>query len=532
MSQAALLLALTIPVLPGFLGDWGNAGGNAERNGSTDELGPGAATQLWSGGKSSIIAWQPVTEGKRVFMVRQSSFIPSGVPFDAPIVAMDLETGAELWTQDLPFSPGEWTSWVAGVRNGLVFASRGGNGASSAGPLYALDAATGAIQWTSTDLIDAGAYDGVSFAPNGDPVIASFKDIWRIDATNGSTAWRADRSCSVSGNCGGAVHGDSVYVADVAPGGHVMKRYDLATGAFLYSGPLMPGFLMQNTPMVGPDGTVYLNRVQNNPTTDFFYAFDDTGTSFIERWNTPANYNTAVEYTVGPGGEVYMMGPGHTLQQLDPTTGVILNSFAFIDSSSVRMATDTLGRVYVSNGEFTTGRFYCFDADLTLRWDTAVPNINIGAPALGDDGTLIVAGIGSDVRAYRNPLAQDIAEISVASGGSQALKLHEPASAGQTYWVLGTLSGTSPGFPIGPLLLPLNFDAYTTYTLTHPNSPILMNSLGVLDGNGDATCTFDIPAGLAVGPLPLTANHAFLIVNLASASASFASNSSTARLVP
>ncbi len=524
LTGIAFALALSSPT---FAQDWTNAGGNGGRNGATQHVGPEDPTLLWTGGKPSIIAWQPVTEGGRVFLVRQTGFIPSGVPNEAPVVAMDIETGAELWVQNIPYNAGEWTTWVAGVSNGQVYASRGGNGASSEAPLYALDAASGGVVWTSNDLIDAGAYDGVVFAPNGDPIIASFTKIWRISAADGSTVWSANRTCSVSGNCGGAIHGGSLYVTDVAPGGHVLKRFDLASGAFLYASPLMPGFLVQNSPMVGPDGTVYFNRVQNNPLTDFFYAFEDTGAGFVEKWNVPAGYNTGVEYTVGPDGSVYMMGVGGVLQRLDPATGAVIDAFPLGADNSVRMATDAVGRVYVSNGEFSTGEFYCFEADLTLRWSEAVQNINIGGPALGRDGTLVVAGIGGDVRAYRNPLAQDVSALSASAGGVQTLKLHEPGSAGMSYWVLGSASGTAPGLPVGSVLLPLNPDAYFTFTINHPNGPILSSSLGTLDPAGDAVCQLNVPAGAPIASLPVTLNHAFVVVDFATATASYASNAST-----
>jgi hypothetical protein len=312
----------------------------------------------------------------------------------------------------------------------------------------------------------------------------------------------------------------------------VLKRFDLATGAFLYASPLMPGFLMQNTPMVGPDGTVYLNRVQNNVTVDFFYAFTDTGLGFVQKWSAAANYNTSVQYTVGPGGDVYMMGPGHVLQRLDPATGAALSSFPFVDSAAVRMATDVDGRVYVSNGEFANGEFYCFDADLTLRWSTHVTNVNIGAPALGKDGTLIVAGVGTDLRAYRSPLSQDLAEISVSSGGTQTMKLHAPAHAGKTYWLVGSASGKTPGLAVGPVTLPLNPDSYMLWTIAHPSSPVLAGSLGQLGPGGDAVVALNLPAGVSIGGLPLVVNHAFLAVDLTLGTASFASNANVVRLVP
>jgi hypothetical protein len=328
------------------------------------------------------------------------------------------------------------------------------------------------------------------------------------------------------------VYGDALYVADAVVGGHALKRFDLASGAFLYQGPTMPGFLMQNTPMVGPDGTVYLNRVQNNPAVDFFYAFADTGASFVQKWSQPANYNTSVEYTVGPAGDVYMMGPGNLLQRLDPATGAVLGTFPLGASSSVRMATDGLGHLFVSNGEFASGRVYGFEADLTPRWSVPVTNVNIGAPALGRDGALVVAGVGTDLRVFRNPLAQDKLELSVAAGGSQTLKLHAPASAGKSYWVLGSASGTAPGIALGAVTLPLNPDPYLTYTITHPNGPVLASSLGTLDASGNAVATLNVPPGAPIAPLPLVLNHAFLVVDFAAATASFASNPTQLELVP
>ena len=63
----------------GFAGadDWHNSGGNAGRNGQSTEVGPAAADLLWSGGRTSLIAWQPVIEGNLAIMVRQSAGRPS-----------------------------------------------------------------------------------------------------------------------------------------------------------------------------------------------------------------------------------------------------------------------------------------------------------------------------------------------------------------------------------------------------------------------------------------------------------------------
>ncbi len=404
-AAAALLAAAGA-----FAADWNNSGGNACRNGLTTEIGPTAQDLLWSGGRPSIIAWQPVIEGDRVFMVRQTGFPPSGEPNGSPVVAMNLNTGEELWATHIPFNEGDWTTWIAGARDGRVYASRSGNGASVSAAMYALDASDGSTAWISQDLTAAGAYDGVVFAPDGDLLVADFRDIHRLNAEDGSTVWHAARVGSVSGQCGGCIFGDAFYVADAAPGGTVIKRFDLTSGAFEYQSPVMPGFTVQNTPFCGPDGTVYLSRTQNNVNTDFFYAFQDTGTELVERWHVPARWTVVSEFGAGPDASVYMMAPGDEIHRLHPADGTLLSNSGPIDSDFVaqpRMAVDAAGKVFLSNGSFTLGRLYSFNADLTLRWSEPLPNSNIGTPSLGRLGTLVIAGVGTNVKAYRSAPACD-----------------------------------------------------------------------------------------------------------------------------
>jgi len=396
--------ALAFPVAA----QWSNAGGNAGRNGRTSEIGPDDATTIWTNAPSSIIAWQPVIEDRRVYVVRQTGFPPEPNSDESPIYCLDLDTGDIIWRVDIPFSSGNWTTWIAGVQNGKVFAARSGNGATSIAQLRCYDALTGDFLWASTDTITAGAYDGVVFAPNGDPIVADFRNITRFEAQTGSTVWRVDRLCSVSGNCGGALSQDGVYIADVVPGGDVIKKFDIDTGAFKYESTLMPGFTLQNSPMVAPDGTVFLPRTQNNPVTDFLYAFEDSGSSLSVRWNVPTQWSTSTELAVGPDGSVYHLAPGRFLTRLDSATGTTLDQNATpidFDGSGIapRMATDQFGRVFLTNGAFANGRVYSFDADLTLRWSAPITNVNIGGPAIGPDGTLVIAGNGTNVRAYRTP---------------------------------------------------------------------------------------------------------------------------------
>ncbi|HEX6810302.1 MAG TPA: PQQ-binding-like beta-propeller repeat protein [Planctomycetota bacterium] len=478
--------------------DWSNSGGNAQRNGlAAASYGPLAATSAWSTGPSSIIAWQPAVAGGRVFVVRQTGFVPSGTPNESPVFAFDLATGQQLWRRDLPFASGQWTTWVLGHSQGKVYASRSGNGASSSGLVYALDEATGATVWTSVTTIDAGAYDGVVFADNGDLLVASFTRIWRIRASDGTTAWTATRQASVSGNCGAARFGNALYVADAAAGGNVLKRYDVATGAFQYASPVMPGFLSQHTPMVGPDGTVYYNRAQNNPAVDFFYAFTDTGSAFVQRWSRASLPGAGAEYGCGPDGSVYMVQPGEILSRLDPTNGAVLSTYpTALGYTTTRFAIDADGRVFCSNGGFATGRLFAFEPDLTLRWSVPVPNVNIGGPCLAADGTLVVAGVGGDLRAYRTASPWLPVPGGIPGGNG------EPVLSGTGSLTVGnpvTVAAVN-ALPNGVGLLVLGASAINVPVFGGTLVPSLdVTLVALLDPSGAWSLTFPWPAGQPAG---------------------------------
>jgi outer membrane protein assembly factor BamB len=477
--------------------DWPNSGGNPQRNGLSTAYGPLSAQLAWSGGPNSIIAWQPIVAGQRVFVVRQTGFAPSAVPNEAPVFAFDLATGQQQWRRDIPFTTGQWTTWLLGHSQGRVYAARSGNGASSSGAVYALDAATGATAWTSQAIVNAGAYDGVVFADNGDLIVGSFQQIWRIRASDGSTAWTANRQASVSGNCGVARRGDAIYAVDSVPGGQVVKRFSATTGTLQYQGPLMPGFLSQHTPMVGPDGTVYCNRAQTNPSVDFFYAFTDTGTALQQRWAVPSLPGAGAEYGCGPDGSVYMVQPGEILTRLDPLTGAVRNTYAVpLGYTTTRFAIDADGRVFASNGGFPTGRLFALEADLTLRWSVPVPNINIGGPCLGNDGTLVVAGIGSDLRAYRTPSPwTDLGGGIAGSNGVPSLVGTGSVTAGNS--VRFTASN---GLANGIGLFVLGFSAINVPLFGGTLVPSLDATLvAPLDGNGAWSLGFPWPAGYTPG---------------------------------
>ncbi len=409
-SLSLALAAMTCSLV--MADDWTNLGGNAGANGLSSEVGPDTAVQLWSQGPSSIISWAPFLEGDRVFNVRQNNFVPTNTPNDAPIVAYDRNTGAELWRYNIPYVSGDWTPWIAGVKNGRVYASRSGNGASVSQVLYCIDAATGVKIWTSVDKTAAGAYDGAVFASNGDPIIFDFTTVYRINAVDGTTVWKTPRVGSVSGDCGGALFGNAIYIADAVVGGHSIKHIDATSGAILYQSPVMPGFTLQNTPFVGPDGTVYLARTQNNPSVDFFYAFQDTGSALVQKWAQPAAPSYASTFAADMTS-VFMVAPDLSVEHRSATDGALIDSSSPISADFLQphMALDAGGKLYYSNGAFSDGTLICFNPDLTENWSIPFPSANQGGPALGTGGTLVIATT-STVQAYQTAPAGCLGDLN------------------------------------------------------------------------------------------------------------------------
>jgi len=321
-------------------------------------------------------------------------------------------------------------------------------------------------------LIDAGPYDGVVFAANGDPIVASFMDIWRFDAGTGSVVWHADRLGSVSGTCGGALAGDALYVADAAPGGNIIVRYDAGTGERQYQSEVMVGFTLQNTPFVGPDGTVYLCRTQNNQLTDFFYAFSDTGSSLVEKWHIPSAWTTFSEFATSNDGCVYMLIPGPYVAKVKAVDGTIVaqSDLLVTDTSPApHIAVDAAGTVFVSNGGFDHGAVHVYSSNLTSLWETSVRNINIGGPAIGQDGILVVSGVGSDFRAYHRPLPRLMMNFT---GGFLRVHVHVAnvgsVNVSNVTWSMNVQGGVFHRVNVsdGGTITSLSVGAETTLTLS------------------------------------------------------------------
>jgi hypothetical protein len=119
-------------------------------------------------------------------------------------------------------------------------------------------------------------------------------------------------------------------------------------------------------------------------------------------------------------------------------------------------------------------------------------------------------------------------EVSAASGGTVNMFLETEAAKGnRQFGILGSVTGTSPGFNAGFVTVPLNYDVFTDIVILFWNTPVFENFLGTLDGKGRASAALNATAidPVAVG---VTLDFAYILAN----PIDFASNPAPVTIVP
>ena len=105
--------------------------------------------------------------------------------------------------------------------------------------------------------------------------------------------------------------------------------------------------------------------------------------------------------------------------------------------------------------------------------------------------------------------------MSVAGGRVEFVHLVDTERDGDLYFLLGSLTGTAPGFVMpGGLLVPLNIDILTTLMATSPNNSVFDNTNGLLDATGSVRSAVDVPNGvLDTWMIGLEMNFAHVIIS-------------------
>jgi hypothetical protein len=210
-----------------------------------------------------------------------------------------------------------------------------------------------------------------------------------------------------------------------------------------------------------------------------------------------------------------------------------------------------IGASSANGGAANSGTVYLFEQVSPFSW-VQQAKLNAGDAAGADeyggavdfDGERAIIGSALEDDAGNNsgaayvfdlePLSSDVASLSLAAGGSQAMEVDAGhVHASELYWVLGSATGTSPGIPLGGgLTLPLIQDAYFLFTLGNPSTGVLSATFGTLNANGHAAAAFAIPPASDPSLAGVTGYHAFAAIALPALTASFASNALSVQLVP
>ena len=110
------------------------------------------------------------------------------------------------------------------------------------------------------------------------------------------------------------------------------------------------------------------------------------------------------------------------------------------------------------------------------------------------------------VSAEPEPLGIDTLTLPEAGGSLNFTLWGDRGNANRKYFLLGSVSGTSPGIPLpgGQVTLPLNWDFFTEIVFQLAHTPVFMNFQGTLDGNGNASAQMNAPGALPPGMVGTT----------------------------
>jgi len=123
--------------------------------------------------------------------------------------------------------------------------------------------------------------------------------------------------------------------------------------------------------------------------------------------------------------------------------------------------------------------------------------------------------------------------ISWSKKGDQFMPLDAGSSrAFYPYWVFGSVTGTSVGFNVGALHVPIDFDWYTQIGIYTPNNPFLYQNLGLLDENGRATAIYSLHSAVGTWAIGMVAHHVAIVIDPSTLAIVALSNVTTLEITP
>lgn len=230
--------------------------------------------------------------------------------------------------------------------------------------------------------------------------------------------------------------------------------------------------------------------------------------SILHQWYGSAPFDE-FGYAVSDGGD--LDGDGHA----DVLVGATLEDSAGVDAGTVYLLSggngSTLDTFHGTAGD-ELGFSVAFAGDVNAdgvtdciagAWhEDSAAGSNVGSAVV-----LSAAPLQLTASTHLAPLAAgETIEFSIAA---------DPALAGNPYLLLGSGSGTTPGFALDGHVVPLNLpDVYFNFTVANANSPVLSNTFGIVGVDGTATAFFVLPPGTNPGLAGFQVDHAFLVFDV------------------
>ena len=412
-----------------FSQNWVTTGGNNQRSGISKITGPtSVASTYWIVNSTNSTAW-----GNSIYTYNDK-FVTSRIvlsPYTGKIELRNINTGALIWEKMINSSS---RMYAVGFNEDAVYAHD-----YNTGILYALNISDGSVKWQiASDMFPGNT--GLLFACDGDPIDKGR----RINKNTGVARWTNNYTIPVGPDGGFVSYGNTYYhwTGSITTPKQLIA-IDVNTGATKYLSAALPGDGDQENDLcIGPDGTIYICRDGGA-----LYAFQDNGTAFVQLWSKSPG---VVVRGVGQDGSLYAQNCNDPSQVANSTT-VRLNpaNGNFMDSTAVRtqlvyFAAGADSTIYISTGE---GRYVAFTPNLqTIKWQLNISTNIYSGPSLSREGIFIVAGAGTEIKAYRTvtplrPVADFMASSTLVQVG-QNVSFFDQSSYSPTSW-LWVLPGTN-----------------------------------------------------------------------------------------
>jgi outer membrane protein assembly factor BamB len=204
---------------------------------TTATVGGAHGSDLWAlRARDGAALWGPISLGGTYYlsMLTADSANVYALNDAGDLSAFDQATGTPIWHVRLG---GQWMfTSPPTVHGGVVYTA----GAGSGGTLYAVDAATGALQWTAA--VSNGDHSSPAVTDDGVYVSYACEVTYRFNPAGGARQWIHTTGCSGGGGRTPVVHGDRVYVRDDAGQSPVILSTADGTATGAFSSTTAPAF--------------------------------------------------------------------------------------------------------------------------------------------------------------------------------------------------------------------------------------------------------------------------------------------------